>query len=405
MSVLSALASAALCAVVAGAERSVIPIHAWMGPPAHATNAARYDELADAGFTHSFSHFPNRDAMREGLDTAHRHGISLFVACPELKTDPELTALLFKDHPALAGYHLRDEPSAADFGELARWVERVRSVDDEHFCYINLFPTYASDEQLGTATYQEHVDRFVREVPVQVISFDHYPVESRGDKTSLTPSYYENLTIIADAAAAAGKPFWAFTMALNFGPYPVPELSHMRLQVFSNLCYGAQGIQYFTFWTPDLEAFQHASLTAAGERTVVYDRVRQLNGEIAGLSRVFAGSEVIQVGHLGAPLPQGAKTFTAPPRFVRIDTQGRPALASHLQNDGRDFLAVVNPDPVKPLRVHLEFVPGMALVRKDGVYEELDGPYIGVTLEAGDIVVLTWVDAPATPGRAMRRGR
>lgn len=41
---------------------------------------------------------------------------------PELASDPDGTACRFKDHPALAGYHLRDEPSAGDFPEHASWL-------------------------------------------------------------------------------------------------------------------------------------------------------------------------------------------------------------------------------------------------------------------------------------------
>jgi cysteine desulfurase/selenocysteine lyase len=41
---------------------------------------------------------------------------------PELQSAPEETASKFKDHPANAGYYLRDEPNAADFPALARTV-------------------------------------------------------------------------------------------------------------------------------------------------------------------------------------------------------------------------------------------------------------------------------------------
>ncbi|MBN1293375.1 MAG: beta-galactosidase, partial [Candidatus Latescibacteria bacterium] len=259
-----------------------MPIHAWIGPPAEQTSYARYKELADAGFTHSFSGFPDADAMQKALDVAKAAGIQLFVHIPELKSDPEGTVKRFKDHPALAGYHLRDEPNAKDFPELAAWVQRIRAVDDDHFCYINLFPNYASAEQLGNPSYREHVELFVKTVPVQVLSFDHYPVMTKG----LRPEWSENLEIISEAARKAGKPFWAFALAVAHDPYPIPSIDHLRLQVYSNLAYGAQGIQYFTYWTPKSTRwnFHEGPIDFNGKRTVVYDRVKKVNEEIRNLS-------------------------------------------------------------------------------------------------------------------------
>src|SRR5688500_12349462 len=73
-------------------EERVLPILAWIGPPAAETNEQRYRELAECGFTHNFTGFPNADAMAKALDVAHATGIKAFVSCPELQTDPEGTA-------------------------------------------------------------------------------------------------------------------------------------------------------------------------------------------------------------------------------------------------------------------------------------------------------------------------
>ena len=76
--------------------------------------------LTGAGFTHNFSGFGNAEAMQQALDVAHAAGIKQFVSIPELQSDPEKVAERFKGHPAIAGYYLRDEPTAADFPALAK---------------------------------------------------------------------------------------------------------------------------------------------------------------------------------------------------------------------------------------------------------------------------------------------
>src|SRR5688572_6893024 len=113
-------AIASLCLLVGtsiaiGQTAERIPIVAWAGPPSNETTVERYRELAEAGFTHNYSGFPNVDAMAKALDVAHAAGVKQFVSVPELATAPEETAKRFKSHPAIAGYYLRDEPSAGDF--------------------------------------------------------------------------------------------------------------------------------------------------------------------------------------------------------------------------------------------------------------------------------------------------
>ena len=331
-----------------------LPILAWIGPPSDQTTPERYRELADAGFNLSFSGFPDAPAMERALEVARGAGVKLMISCPELRTDPEGTVRRFKDHPAVAGYYLRDEPSAADFKELGDWVRRIRAVDDALPCYLNLFPTYASSEQLGTATYREHVDRFLNEVPVQVVSFDHYPIV--GDR--LRADWYENLEIIATASRNAGKPFWAFALSVAHDPYPVATVDGLRLQVFSNLAYGARAIQYFTYWTPVSTQwnFHRAPIEADGTRTEVYDRVRQVNQELQRVAPVFMGSEVLEVGHLGDPLPQGTRLYHPSPPVKSLVTGDKGAVVSRLRSSTHEYLVVVCRELRVPMELTAKFV-------------------------------------------------
>ncbi|MCE5249519.1 beta-galactosidase [bacterium] len=369
-----------------------LPILAWLGPPAEHTIYSRYREMADAGFNQSFSGFPDADAMAKALDIAKAANVKLFISIPELSKDPEGIARRFKNHPALAGYYLRDEPNAKDFPDLAAWVKRIRAVDDEHFCYINLFPNYATAEQLGTPTYREYVDEFVRTIPVQVITFDHYPVI--GDK--LRPEWYENLEIISAASRKANKPFWAFALAVAHDPYPVPTLSHLRVQIYSDLAYGAQGIQYFTYWTPRSTTwnFHQGPIETDGKRTVVYERVKQINEEIQNLAGVFIGAKVLSVGHSGPVLPRGTKPFTVMPPFTSIENfnNEESALISWLENGGRQFLVIVNSNIKYDMQftINTEKDAAIQRVQKDGTLESFINTGAGINIGPGDVVIFTW---------------
>jgi hypothetical protein len=363
-----------------------IPILAWYSIPPEQTSVSRYLELKDAGFTHNLSFFNDAETMAKGLDTARLAGIKMIVYCPELKSATKETVRRFMNHPAVAGYMLRDEPNRADFPELADWAKKIRSADNSHFCYLNLFPNYATEQQLGTKSYGEHVNLFVSEVPVQFISFDHYPV--LGD--SLRANWYENLEIISEAAKKAGKPFWAFALSVAHGKYPVPTIAQLRLQVFSDLAYGAQGIQYFTYWTPfdTTWNFNNGPITLEGKRTPVYDRVRQVNKEIQDLSFVFSGAKVLSVSHTGCTVPMGTKMLSALPDEIKeLKTEGTGAVVSLLVNNGIRYLAIVNRDFKTPMRLTIECTPVVKRVLKDGSLVDADKYQTQMEIDPGDISV------------------
>jgi Zn-dependent alcohol dehydrogenase len=72
-------------------EAKRLPVLAWLGPPAEQSTAERMQELADTGFTESFSHYPTVDSARGALDAAQTAGVKLWIALPALRREPEST--------------------------------------------------------------------------------------------------------------------------------------------------------------------------------------------------------------------------------------------------------------------------------------------------------------------------
>ena len=370
-----------------------IPILAWYGIPACETTVERYQEMKDAGITHQFSGFPNADAMQKALDIASKVGIKMIVSCPELKSDPEKTARRFMNHPAVAGYHLIDEPSMGLFPELGNWGRRIQSVDSKHFCYVNLFPNFADSAVLGTKNYREYVSECAQKIPLQFLSFDYYPVL----KDRLSKTWYENLEQFSDEAKKAGKPFWAFALTTNYddGHLTPQTLASIRLQVFSDLAYGAQGIQYFTYWSatsvnsPSSEDQRGAPISAAGKRSVVYDRVKLMSEEIKNLSGVFLGSKVIWVRHSGkGMIPGGTVRLTTLPDAIKVlDTGGAPALVSLLEKGENSFLVVVNKNFLNSINLTVYGDESVKKVLKDGTIVPASVYESSMELDPGDAAI------------------
>lgn len=366
-----------------------IPVLAWYSIPPGETTLARYKELKETGITYSLSTFPDVESMSSALDTAQKAGIKLIVSCPELKSNTEETVRRFMSHQAVAGYMLRDEPNRSDFNDLGEWAKKIESVDDKHFCYLNLFPNYASEEQLGTKTYKEYVDLFIKEVPLKFLSFDHYPVI--GD--SLRYNWYENLEIISDAARRAEIPFWAFSLSVAHGPYPIPTIAQLRLQVYSDLAYGAQGIQYFTYWTPYDTAwmFNNGPISLEGKRTIVYDRIKSMNNEIKNLSEVFHGAKVVSVAHTGNKIPAGTKQLMELPKQIKtLKTEGIGAVVSVLKNGEYSYLVIVNRDFIKSMKLSIECSPKVEKVFKDGSVSPADTYQRDIEIDPGDAAIYKW---------------
>lgn len=373
-----------------------IPILAWYGVSPTESTVDRYNELRDAGITHNFTFFGSVDELAIAMEAAKKAGIKMIIHCPELEKEPERIVNQFMDHPALAGYFLRDEPGRKDFPALGEWAKRIHSVDNEHFCYLNLFPNIATKEQLGTETYREHVKLFIEEVPLEFLSFDHYPiiVDGSGERI-IRDEWYENLEIFSEETHKVGKRFWAFALAVAHGPYPIPTIEELRLQVFSNLAYGAQGIQYFTYWTPSVNEghnFHHAPIDFdTKRRTEVYDYITQMNREIKDLSKVFMNSKVESVFHTGDSIPIGTRRLEKLPDVIsKFETEGIGVIVSFLNKDNMSYMVIVNRDFKQNQYVTIEGDERLNRVLKDGRVVDANAYINRLPIAPGDILIYSW---------------
>ncbi|MBP1664101.1 MAG: hypothetical protein H6Q19_1241 [Bacteroidetes bacterium] len=370
--------------------QQTMPILAWYSIPEAFSTTERFGELAETGINLHFSFYSNANEVQKALDLAGNSLLKVIISCPELETETEKTVRRFMYHPALAGYYLQDEPTASQFGKLREWVKRVRAVDSIHYCYINLFPNDVKPRKLEASGYRSYVNRFLKEVSVWFLSFDHYPVMGE----TLRPIWYENLEIIAAASRKYNLPFWAFALTTAHDYYPVPDMAELRLQVYSNLAYGAQAIQYFTYWTPPVDAydFHHGPITLDGKRTNAYDLIKAMNTEIRALSGVFLGATVMSVHHTGTTIPKGTKRLKKlPAPFLKIDTGNSGAVVSYLKNGDKKYLIIVNRSFLKPLDLRIELNSNsVRQVLKNGRVNLLPSGSACFQVEAGDVLILRY---------------
>jgi hypothetical protein len=362
-----------------------IPIMAWSGIPLEENDLERFIELKEMGITVSLGTYPDVKTMQKALDLAQKAGLKMVASCPELKSDCEKTVAVFKDHPALAGYFLRDEPILKDFADLAEWAKKIAAVDKNHFCFVNLIAAIhpTKTQALGTGSYAEYISTLAQMVPVRFISYDFYPVLTDG----IHERWYEGLEIVSATSQKLGKPFWAFALASSYNElHPVPNIPALRLQQFSNLAYGAQGLEYWSYWMS--AGLRSAPIDLNGRRTVVYDRIKSVNDEIKKIAWVFAGAKVISVKHTGTVIPRGTSRLTELPWAIKaFETEGKGALVSMLENGENTFWVVVNRDLEKNLSLIMYGDSALKRVLKDGTVSGASKYSSRTELEPGDMTV------------------
>ena len=189
----------------------------------------------------------------------------------------------YKEHPALAGFCLRDEPGVADFPRLKKLTEACLKEAPDKMPAINLYPMYANSDQLGCGSYQEHIDRYVQELALDTISYDFYPLYGTEQETWLQDNYLRNFEIVAQACKKSGCDMWYFIQTLAFN-YILrdPSIEDIRWQMYVAMSFGAKVIQLFTYGTPGNgeEFFEDSMIDREGKATRRYYDVQQVIREM-----------------------------------------------------------------------------------------------------------------------------
>ncbi|MDR1733545.1 MAG: hypothetical protein LBR73_01485 [Oscillospiraceae bacterium] len=219
-------------------------------------------------------------------------------------------AATYKSHPALWGDYFTDEPNASAMPLWGERVARYNQLDTGRVPFINLFPQYATNEQLGNEPervrgedeiwrnivsllapevgdssldqYLGHIADYVRYIDTDYICYDSYPYGSDFSGRWLT-----NLQAVAEACRDYDKDLWIVSQATTHpesGGF-TPSLPEQRQQGYSALAFGAKAIVYALlqggWWTDQM-------LDASGNTTPMYDAVKQANAELAVLKDVYA---------------------------------------------------------------------------------------------------------------------
>ncbi len=409
------------------------PIGLYWPPPPSQTTSTRYQQIAAAGFNFviggngvtndTYNPKALQAAKANNLwyvlqDTALTTIIRNYASYsnPQAEVDKRIEALWgrYKGYyPATwAGLYLYDEPKTHPFGILghARQKTQNPSTQDQSdggllpwvnlYGYMNNPTTLAS---VGASSYDDYLQRYRTEVNTPFISFDHYPLLSG---TAITDKYFPSWAAIRRVSLQSPSiPSWCFIQSVDFkwndNSFPArrrPNEAELFWQVNVSLAYGAKGIQYFTYWTPQDSAtytWGEALITKSGSRTPLYYSAQRVNNYLKVVGKVLLPLTSVSVVHAGEdPLPAGATAFSADGYVTSVS--GSPVILGSFSDPtggtGR-YLLVVNRSFSNQASTQLALDASVSKVSK---LDSSTGTFAAVTLkEPGHSLQLT-ID----PGKA-----
>ena len=327
-------------------DTNFFPIMAWNWAP---KDPAVLQQMRECGLT--VAGFVNP----ETLDACRAAGLKAIVSDPrtsgydwqkvdESAARAKVSSLVRKvgRHPALYGYYLRDEPDTGMFEGLGKVAGIIRELSPGKWPYINLFPDYATAQQLGAADYSAYLERFITTCKPSILSYDNYSLMDDG---SVRPSYWSNLESVRAASSKHGLVFWNIVLASAHFSYRELSAADFRFQVYTTLAYGGRGISYFTYFTPATGNYRMGAIDQFGHQTPNWYFMQHANLQLLKLAPTLLQLTSDAVYHFGS-VPPGANGPAT--NSLLSGAGGEQFMAGDFTHrDGSRYVMVVNKDLAK----------------------------------------------------------
>ena len=360
--------------------------------------AENFQKLADAGIK-SVTVETEDYNYREQMDLAHQAGLKTLPIIGWLtgrySSDPEnykgLDEYLayLSQHPSTMAYHICDEPSTRDIPTLLMRKEKIESVDPVHPVYINLNPD-GSVYALGVDNYRDYIEAYARDCKCKLISFDMYPILPEG---KVMTHWHRCLRVVSEVSRKYGVPFWAFAASCwinNEGAAAMrgkPSTENLRMQVYTDLAYGAQVVQYFTIMQYGGTKF--APLMSDGTWTEAYDYLKEATLQVQKRGYVFDGCSVRNIKFTAPSSIWGELLVPGDlPRQIGSLVTSDTALVSFIQNRGNEYVAIVNQSYTDKITASVGFNGMVYTIERDGSFMEHGPGSEEFTIDEGDLMVI-----------------
>ncbi len=395
-----------------------LPIGGWSTPASvlrdHNTGeAGSYDRafqlLADAGLNYmiTLEEWSSGSWPLESLSSAKKAGLKLWYNCAGQSANyslEKINAMLASgDADALAAIYVKDEPTIAQISETADTMNVIREALGECDLPIlsNLLPTYASTDMI-TRNYRDYVRTYLDAAKPDRLMFDYYPY---GLGTSDTvPAMMANIAVAREEADKDGIELYTFLQSSGQNVMREPNEAELRFNAHLNLAIGVKGFAYF-LTCEHYEGWGYTNmLTAKGETTELYNKVKTVNGELNAFRGVF-----LDYTHKGILLAEYAMAERMMERqgcsdsilasfgsIKEISTQrkSKAVIGCFEDSEGREAYYVVNAEYTHQNTVTLTLDAAQSFVvwTKDGASLVENTDTLKLVLDSGDAAFVVKFD-------------
>ena len=217
----------------------------WIGDRQGEKAVGDLHAIADAGFDLLHATVDARPDMTELFDAAEARAVWMIAEIPWPEHGPAGFVNLWKSHPSVVGWNIRDDFNAPTFGPVTFTPEQVAARRDVIDGLAPDHLTYASGTPFPGATVEPYAGT------MDVMGFQSYPI---GEQSY--PQEYEleeamdEFDYVQGELAGTGQAWVANVQAYRWksavGTYPT--LRESRNLLYAPLIRGASGILYYTMW-------------------------------------------------------------------------------------------------------------------------------------------------------------
>ena len=302
----------------------------------------------------------------KALDTCQKHGLKAIVFDERIagtrwdvpfdyeRAGKALPAVIkeVNNHPAVYGYHLKDEPNAGEYPALAKTMEVVHKLAPGKFAYVNLLPGDGEN-------YDKYLLDYITICKPTILSYDRYVL---GEDGTFGNGFWTNIAKMRNAGIQNSIPFWNIVLTAAHWSYREVTAADIRMQVFGSLVYGARGISYYKFCSgslpilqaPDLGNFRAGPLDEFGEKTQTWEWLRNTNRKVLNMAPVLVKLRSDYVYHIGGTIPE-ANHGPSDKSLLKTATGGEFVAGDFTHEDGSRYMMLVNKNMQRSAIAKLEF--------------------------------------------------
>ena len=315
-------------------------------------------------------------------------------------TDRDLERMVsrFDGHPAMAGYHLIDEPY--DCSPYAPVQRKLGMLDPDAITDVNFLPGGVYPSMLEYELRMDDYCKLLGEESVTYLSFDNYPfgpVAGSVDEAAL----FGNFEACRRAGLRNRVPTAFYIQAVGgFGnSYRRPDEGQLTYHMASALAYGFKWVKYWSWFVPDYGAdpenttyndYTDAIIGKDGKPTDLYPIATDLHLRAHTIGPILVDCEAVEVYHSGKR-STSAVYEKVPASFFAQPKGNEYAIISLLHNGetGEQYLMLINKNMKAESTLEFILKDVASVVEIDtrtgeGKEVTLAGGLLSVTLKAGD---------------------